>query len=89
MMSTPEQKIAALEAEIDGYSEELKKATDIKEKSELRQLITERGRTLNRLLDAQAAAIAGNAPPSRDSLRFICSFTPILKLTHSVIILYF
>ena len=39
-MSTPEQEIAALETEIGGYSEELKEATDNKEKSELRQLIT-------------------------------------------------
>jgi hypothetical protein len=87
-MSTPEQKIAALEAEIDGYSEELKKATDIKEKSELRQLITAKENRLNRLLDTQAAA-AGNAPPSRDSLRFMCSLTPVLKLTLYTIILPF
>jgi len=56
-MSTPEQdEINALKAEIEGYRSEYEGATDNEEKRELRQLITERGRTLNKLLDAQAAA---------------------------------
>jgi hypothetical protein len=96
-MSTPEQKIAALEAEIDGYTGDLKAAPEAR-KDRLIDLIIETTRTLNRLLDAQAAAIAGNAPPVTSlrfmsppvtSLRFMCPLTPVLKPTRSAIILYF
>jgi hypothetical protein len=60
-MSTPEQKIAALEAEITGYTDDLKKAPEAR-KDRLIDLITAKSNILTRLLDAQAAA-AGNAPP--------------------------
>jgi hypothetical protein len=63
-MNTLEQKIAALEAEIAKYSTKLNTAGISEERFiTIANMITERGKTLNRLLDAQAAAIAGNAPP--------------------------
>jgi hypothetical protein len=59
-MSTPEQKIAALEAEIVELGEERKNATGDDRKDRLLDAITAKQNTLNRLLDAQAAA-AGKA----------------------------
>ena len=62
-MSTPEQdEINALKAEIEGYRSEYEGATDNEEKRELRQLITETSKTLNKLLDAQNAAASTAAP---------------------------
>ena len=46
-------KIDSLEAEIQGYRNDLSSATTKEEKSELRGLITERGKTLNTLLTQQ------------------------------------
>jgi BMFP domain-containing protein YqiC len=47
-MSTPEQKIAALEARIGKLEAEYDAATDNDEKRQLRELITETRKTLNR-----------------------------------------
>ena len=62
-MSTLQDKIDRLEVEIEGYKEEYRNATTPAEKSELRQTITERGRTLNILL-----ATANTAPPAGNYL---------------------
>jgi hypothetical protein len=62
-MSTSEQKIAALEARIGKLEAEYDTATDNDEKRQLIDAITAKENRLNRLLDAQAAAITGNAPP--------------------------
>jgi hypothetical protein len=62
-MSTSEQKIAALEAEIAELAAERKTAAGDDRRDRLLDAITAKQNTLNRLLDAQAAAIAGNAPP--------------------------
>ena len=49
-MSSPQDKIDSLEAEIEGYRIELSVATTKKERSELRKLMTVRSETLNTLL---------------------------------------
>ena len=52
-MSAVQAKIDSLEAEIEGYRNDLSVATTKEEKSELRGLISERGKTLNTLLTQQ------------------------------------
>jgi hypothetical protein len=58
-MSTLEDRINALEAEIEGYSVRLEAATP-DQATVWAALITERGKTLNKLLDAQAAAVGAS-----------------------------
>jgi hypothetical protein len=60
-MSTPEQEIAALKAEIAELAAERKDARG-DDRKDLLNAITAKENRLTRLLDAQAAA-AGNAPP--------------------------
>ena len=52
-MSALQEEIVNLKSEIDGYKNDLRDATSKEEKSELRGLITERGKTLNTLLAQQ------------------------------------
>ena len=52
-MSALQAKIDSLEAEIEGYRNDLSSATTKEEKSELRGLITETRKTLNALLTQQ------------------------------------
>ena len=59
-MASLDNKIAALEAEIEGYKLEYKDATSPKEKSELRDLIKSCRDNLTRLLDEKKAQSAGN-----------------------------
>jgi hypothetical protein len=77
-MSTPEQEIAVLtKAELAELMTKLNTTGISEERIMYGNIITEITRkTLNLLLQAQAAAIAGNAPPSRESLRFMCPLTP-------------
>ena len=49
-MSALQEEIVNLKSEIEGYRIDLSVATTKEEKSELRVLITERGKTLNTLL---------------------------------------
>ena len=49
-MSALQEEIVNLKSEIEGYRNDLISATTKEEKSELRVLITERGKTLNTLL---------------------------------------
>jgi hypothetical protein len=54
------EEIAALEAEIEGYKDDLKKeGITPAEKSELRGLVNTTSQLLNLLLDEKAAATAG------------------------------
>jgi hypothetical protein len=53
-MSTPEQKIAALEAEIDGYTGDLKAATENDEKRQLRELIVSFSTSLSQSLSVKS-----------------------------------
>jgi hypothetical protein len=90
-MSTPEQRIAALEARIEKLEAEYDAATGDEKRAErttIANMIIKTRKTLARLLDAQAAAIAGNAPPVT-SLHSVCPLTHVLISTHSAIILYF
>ena len=52
-MSALQEEIVNLKSEIEGYRIDLSVATTKEEKSELRVLITERGKTLNALLTQQ------------------------------------
>ena len=67
-MSTREQKIAALEARIEKFEADYDAATG-DDRKDLLNAITATRNTLNRLLDAQAAA-AGNYT-ARDLTSFI------------------
>ncbi len=55
------QKVANLEAEIEGYISDLASATDLNEKRELRALITARTGTLNLLIGQQQGKILLNS----------------------------
>jgi hypothetical protein len=61
-MSSPEQRIAALEVELAELTEERNNATTEAMQLALLNAKNAKQNTLNLLLDAQAAA-AGNAPP--------------------------
>jgi hypothetical protein len=84
-MSTPEQEIAALKEEIAEYSTKLNTAGISEERFiTIANMITETTKTLNRLLDAQAAA-AGNAPPVT---HFVSCAPLLLFLYRHVLSLY-
>ena len=82
-MSTPEQKIAALEVEIAELGEERKNARG-DEKNTIGNMITAKENRLSELLKAQAAA-AGNAPPVT---HFVLCAPLLLFLYRHVLSLY-
>jgi hypothetical protein len=60
-MSTLNDDVNALKAEIEGYRVRLEAATtDREERKLLLEVITETRKTLNKLLDAQAAAVGAS-----------------------------
>ena len=52
-MPTPEERITALEAVIEGYDNDLRASNNVDEKRELRALITARSANLTALLNQQ------------------------------------
>jgi pyrroloquinoline quinone (PQQ) biosynthesis protein C len=72
-MSTLNDDVSALKAEIEGYKVRLEAATTEERKDRLLEIITETRKTLNKLLDAQAAASSAAVGASGKHLPPLCS----------------
>ena len=78
-MSTLEEKIAALEANIEGYNSELA-AAPAREKAVWAAATTETRKTLNKLLDAQNAAASTAASTEVQGKHLLPSLWPLFIL---------